>query len=117
MSSTHTDDVNALNLKVTPPLPQPPIVRDYDVPIFNCDLQNVSDLEWDLGIQQVGAHVYPGPVQSWNVFSFSLGACWCIYVQIIPHIDGFKHLARIASETDMDREIVRASVQHLVCVV
>ena len=52
-SPAHTDDVNALNLKVTPPLPHPPTVKDYDVPIFSCDVQNLSDLEWDLGIQQV----------------------------------------------------------------
>ena len=55
LSPAHTDDVNALNLKVTPPLPQLPTVRDYDVPIFSCDVQNVSDLDWDLGIQQVCA--------------------------------------------------------------
>ncbi len=54
LTPSHTDDVNALNLKVTPPLPQLPTVRDYDVPIFSY-VQNVSDLDWDLGIQQVCA--------------------------------------------------------------
>ena len=53
LSPAHADDVNALNLKVTPPLPHPPTVRDYDVPIFSCDVQNLSDLDCDLGIQQV----------------------------------------------------------------
>jgi hypothetical protein len=79
------DDVNILNLKIIPPLSEPPEVHDYDVPIFICDAACLPDLEWDLAIKQV-----------------------------IPFIDGFNHITRIAEEADMDDEVVRKTVQHLV---
>ena len=36
------------------------------------------------------------------------------FLQVIPFIDGFNHITRIAEEADMDDEVVRKTVQHLV---
>jgi len=71
-------------LKVVPSHVDPVCVESHDVPIINrCQLTKMIG-HWDLATQQ-----------------------------LLPYMDGFKHVARIAIEADVDINIVKACVQNL----
>jgi hypothetical protein len=36
------------------------------------------------------------------------------WFQVLPYIDGFNHIARIAAEADVENNLVKACVQNLV---
>lgn len=40
-------------LKVAPIQPDPQIVQDYHVPVFNCEDSSINPNQWDLTTQQV----------------------------------------------------------------
>ena len=48
-----TDDTNTLHLKITPTLETPPVVCNHHVPVFICPKQEISNLAWDLTVQEV----------------------------------------------------------------
>lgn len=79
------DDTNKLNLKITPYLQEPPTIEDYHVPIFTCTKEDIHNTTWDLTIEQ-----------------------------ILPFINGFSHVKKIAMESEVDIGTVRMCVQHLV---
>jgi len=73
-----------IHLKVVPSHVEPVYVEGHDVPIINrCHLTTIIG-HWDLATQQ-----------------------------LLPYMDGFKHVARIAIEADVDINIVKACVQNL----
>ncbi|KJE92625.1 hypothetical protein CAOG_03547 [Capsaspora owczarzaki ATCC 30864] len=78
------DDANTFHLKVVPLLPDPADVPDHKVPIFIAERRRFASEAWDLTMQQ-----------------------------ILPHIDGINHVKRIAVLCDVDIELVRQCLQHL----
>jgi hypothetical protein len=78
------DDTNCLYLKLSPSLPTPPIVYGHHVPIFICSKEDI-DMCYDLTIQQ-----------------------------ILPYINGFNHVVKIACLSEVDITLVKECVQHLV---
>ena len=76
-----------LKLKVVSNAPDPPAVREWDVPVLMVDIDPDTDdsmEEWDLTIQQ-----------------------------ILPHIDGVTHVAKIANQAGVDASLVKAAIQNL----
>lgn len=49
-----TDESNTIHLKVIEQRPDPPIVQEYDVPVFTQDKEDFFNSQWDLTTQQVG---------------------------------------------------------------
>ena len=76
---------NSLQLSVISMGSDPPVVKDFDVPILTVINQKFDSDQWDLTT-----------------------------TQILPYIDGFNHLARISSLADVETNLVRACVQNLV---
>lgn len=88
--STVVMDKFSLNLKVITAKPDPPMIYDWDVPILMVDTNHgqEDDLnpdEWDLTTQQ-----------------------------LLPHINGVFHVAKIANRAGVDTSLVKAAVQNLV---
>ncbi|WFD36020.1 hypothetical protein MCUN1_002891 [Malassezia cuniculi] len=75
---------DAINLKLFPNFPNPPQVRDWDVPVLTVDLASHITGSWDLTL-----------------------------VRLIPFIDGVSHTRRIAKLADADLELTRQCIQHL----
>jgi hypothetical protein len=78
------DDVNTLDLKLFPIHKQPPIVYDYQVPIFVSDVKAHVEKHWDLTIQKV-----------------------------IPFIDGISCIDLISRKSKLDPNYTRLAIQHL----
>ncbi|CAC5371362.1 NPRL2 [Mytilus coruscus] len=83
-----------VHLKVAPKIYDPPPVQDQDVPVFLKDKQNLKLGHWDLTTQQnfLLPHVS----------------------MILSYIDGFKHVAKIAGEADVEINLVKSCLQNLV---
>ena len=64
---------------------EPAPVRDYQVPVLTVVPDCLQPEQWDLTT-----------------------------TQILPHIDGFNHIAKISSLADVGSALVRACVQNLV---
>lgn len=47
------DESNTIHLKVIEQRPDPPIVQEYDVPVFTQDKDDFFNSQWDLTTQQV----------------------------------------------------------------
>ncbi|XP_060127515.1 GATOR1 complex protein NPRL2 isoform X1 [Zootoca vivipara] len=77
------DESNTIHLKVIEQRPDPPIVQEYDVPVFTQDKDDFNS-QWDLTTQQ-----------------------------ILPYIDGFRHVQKISAEADVELNLVRIAVQNL----
>jgi len=73
------------HLKVVRLAPEPKPVLDHQVPIFLEDKDSFQNDQWDLTTQQV-----------------------------LPYIDGFNHVARIAAAADVENNLVKSCVQNLV---
>lgn len=73
------------HLKVVKLAPEPKPVLDHQVPIFLEGREAFHSDQWDLTTQQV-----------------------------LPYIDGFNHVARIAAEADVENNLVKSCVQNLV---
>ena len=78
------DDSTTIHLKVVPVKTEPPMVEEFSVPIM-CTGHKESSSDWDLATKQ-----------------------------LLPYIDGFKHVAKIAAEADVDVNIVKVCIQNLV---
>ncbi|XP_066998360.1 GATOR1 complex protein NPRL2 [Anabrus simplex] len=83
--STVIEGTTTMHLKVVKMAPDPPSVADHHVPIFTIDQNLFREQHWDLTTQQV-----------------------------LPYIDGFNHVAKIAAEADVENNLVKSCVQNLV---
>ncbi|XP_074645131.1 GATOR1 complex protein NPRL2-like [Tubulanus polymorphus] len=83
-SSIQINESNIVYLKVVPENKSPDEVPLHEVPIFTVDRSIIVPSQWDLTTQQ-----------------------------ILPFIDGFNHLSRIAAEADMEINIVKACIRNL----
>ncbi|XP_032996504.1 GATOR complex protein NPRL2 isoform X3 [Lacerta agilis] len=82
--ATNSNESNTIHLKVIEQRPDPPIVQEYDVPVFTQDKDDFFNSQWDLTTQQ-----------------------------ILPYIDGFRHVQKISAEADVELNLVRIAVQNL----
>lgn len=82
---TLTEGTMTSHLKVVKLAPEPKPVLDHQVPIFLEGREAFQSDQWDLTTQQV-----------------------------LPYIDGFNHVARIAAEADVENNLVKSCVQNLV---
>nr|XP_050859168.1 GATOR complex protein NPRL2 isoform X2 [Vespula vulgaris] len=81
---TLTEGTMTSHLKVVKLAPEPKPVLDHQVPIFLEGREAFQSDQWDLTTQQV-----------------------------LPYIDGFNHVARIAAEADVENNLVKSCVQNL----
>ncbi|KAF8764221.1 GATOR complex protein NPRL2-like isoform X1 [Argiope bruennichi] len=83
---------NTIFLNVIRVYPMPPQVMDQDVPIFTERKFPVPPSDWDITMQQ-----------------------WDLTVMLIlPYIDGFRHVAKIAVEAGVEIHLVKAFIQNMV---
>ncbi|XP_011876032.1 PREDICTED: nitrogen permease regulator 2-like protein isoform X2 [Vollenhovia emeryi] len=80
-----TEGTMTSHLKVVRLAPEPKPVLDHQVPIFLEDKESFQNDQWDLTTQQ-----------------------------LLPYIDGFNHVARIAALADVENNLVKSCVQNLV---
>ncbi|KAG7280547.1 hypothetical protein CRUP_028272 [Coryphaenoides rupestris] len=78
------DESNTIHLKLIEQRKDPPIVQEYDVPVFTKCKDYFIKSQWDLTTQQ-----------------------------ILPYIDGFRHIQKISAEADVELNLVRIAVQNL----
>ncbi|XP_054710479.1 GATOR complex protein NPRL2-like isoform X2 [Uloborus diversus] len=79
------NESNTIYLNVIRVYPMPPHVQDQDVPIFT-------------------ERKFPVPLSEWNI----------TMQQILPYIDGFRHVAKIAVEAGVEIRLVKAFIQNMV---
>ena len=78
------NNANMLALQIIPKLREPPYVRDYQVPISIVNFESLVSKDWGLTFQQV-----------------------------IPFIDGIRHVKRIAADSGVDTALVRRCLRQL----
>lgn len=78
------DEANTIHLKLVPTYDVPMHIGDHDVPLLTFELEDYHFYQWDLATQQV-----------------------------IPIIDGFKHVAQIAAEAGKDVQLVKTLIENL----
>lgn len=78
------DEVNTLNIKLFPTLPNPAPVKAWHVPLFTVKIESLMDENWDLTMQRV-----------------------------IPFINGVNSVKKIALLADADLNLTRKCVRHL----
>ncbi|KIJ69264.1 hypothetical protein HYDPIDRAFT_24114 [Hydnomerulius pinastri MD-312] len=83
-TSIPIDDFNSIELKIFPFYPNPPPVRDWQVPLALINLSKRIEDNWDLTMKKV-----------------------------CKHINGVNHVSRIAQLADCDLELTRQAISHL----
>lgn len=78
------DDLNTLNIKIFPTLPNPPSVKSWHVPLLTVRISTLMDETWDLTMQRV-----------------------------MPFIDGVRSVKKIAVLADADLKLTKKCVKHL----
>jgi hypothetical protein len=78
------DELNTLNIKLFPTLPNPPSVKAWHVPLFTVRIETLMDDNWDLTMQR-----------------------------IIPFIDGARSVKRISKLADADLKLTKKCIKHL----
>ncbi|MEE6515892.1 hypothetical protein FKM82_025015 [Ascaphus truei] len=78
------NESNTMHLKVIELRVAPPTAQEYDVPVFTEDKDDFCNAQWDLTTQQ-----------------------------ILPYIDGFRHIQKISAEADVELNLVRIAIQNL----
>lgn len=78
------DEVNTLNIKLFPTLPNPAPVKAWHVPLFTVHIESLMDENWDLTMQR-----------------------------IIPFINGVNSVKKIAFLADADLKLTRKCIRHL----
>jgi hypothetical protein len=78
------DDANTINMKLFPHHPSPPDVQGWHVPVAKMKFADIVDPTWDLTLQK-----------------------------IIPYIDGVSDVRRIAFQADVDLDLARLALRHL----
>ncbi|XP_077055252.1 GATOR1 complex protein NPRL2 isoform X2 [Siphateles boraxobius] len=79
-----TDDSNTIHLKLIEQRKDPQVVQEYDVPVFTKNKDHFIKSQWDLTTQQ-----------------------------ILPFVDGYRHIQKISAEADVELNLVRIAVQNL----
>lgn len=74
-----------INLKIVKVHPDPEQVHNEQVPVFSSTRGIMKPSQWDLTTQQ-----------------------------IIPYIDGFRHISKIAAEADVEVSLVKACIQNMI---
>ncbi|XDV36046.1 hypothetical protein PO909_005898 [Leuciscus waleckii] len=78
------DDSNTIHLKLIEQRKDPQVVQEYDVPVFTKNKEHFIKSQWDLTTQQ-----------------------------ILPFVDGYRHIQKISAEADVELNLVRIAVQNL----
>ncbi|KAK7144557.1 hypothetical protein R3I94_010849 [Phoxinus phoxinus] len=78
------DDSNTIHLKLIEQRKDPQVVQEYDVPVFTKNKDHFIKSQWDLTTQQ-----------------------------ILPFVDGYRHIQKISAEADVELNLVRIAVQNL----
>ncbi|XP_070377595.1 GATOR1 complex protein NPRL2 isoform X4 [Dermacentor albipictus] len=78
------NESTTIYLKVTTVHEAPRLVSDHDVPIFTASRPACTPSQWDLTTQQ-----------------------------ILPYIDGFRHVAKIAVEADVEVSLVKECIRNM----
>ncbi|KIY03060.1 uncharacterized protein Z520_01526 [Fonsecaea multimorphosa CBS 102226] len=78
------DELNTLNIKLFPTLPNPASVKPWHVPLFTVRIETMVDENWDLTM-----------------------------LRIIPFINGVNSVKRIAVLADADLKLTKKCVKHL----
>lgn len=78
------DEVNTLNIKLFPTLPNPAPVKAWHVPLFTVRIESLMDENWDLTMQRV-----------------------------IPFINGVNSVKKIAVLADADLSLTKKCIRHL----
>jgi len=78
------DEVNTLNIKLFPTLPNPAPIKAWHVPLFTVRIESLMDENWDLTMQRV-----------------------------IPFINGVNSVKKIALLADADLKLTKSCVRHL----
>ena len=78
------DELNTLNIKLFPTLPNPASVKPWHVPLFSVRIETMVDENWDLTM-----------------------------LRIIPFINGVNSVKRIAILADADLKLTKKCVKHL----
>jgi nitrogen permease regulator 2-like protein len=78
------DELNTLNIKLFPTLPNPASVKPWHVPLFTVRIETMVDENWDLTM-----------------------------LRIIPFVDGVNSVKRIAMLADADLKLTKKCVKHL----
>ena len=78
------DELNTLNIKLFPTLPNPSSVKPWHVPLFTVRIETMVDENWDLTM-----------------------------LRIIPFINGVNSVKRIAILADADLKLTKKCVKHL----
>lgn len=79
------NDFHTLNLRLVNPKPTAPNIRAWDVPLLTRPLPSPDEWTWDITLQRIH-----------------------------PHINGIKHIQRIADDADVELRLVKKAVQELV---
>lgn len=79
------DELNTLNIKLFPTLPNPASVKPWHVPLFTVVIESMVDENWDLTM-----------------------------LRIIPFINGINCVKRIAVLADADLKLTKKCIKHLV---
>ncbi|KAI9597334.1 nitrogen permease regulator 2 [Syncephalis fuscata] len=79
------DPSHTVNLKLFPVLSQPPLIKDYVVPILTAPVERLDLDNWDITARK-----------------------------ILEHIDGIAPIRRVAEMADVDTDKVRRLVRHLI---
>ncbi|ROI27866.1 GATOR complex protein NPRL2 [Anabarilius grahami] len=77
-------DSNTIHLKLIEQRKDPLVVQEYDVPVFTKNKDHFIKSQWDLTTQQ-----------------------------ILPFVDGYRHIQKISAEADVELNLVRIAVQNL----
>ncbi|KAI0797599.1 nitrogen permease regulator 2-domain-containing protein [Abortiporus biennis] len=83
-TSIPIDQFNSIELKIFPFYPNPPAVKDWDIPLALISLTRRVEDNWDLTI-----------------------------VKVCQYIDGVNHVSRIAQLAECDLDLTREAVAHL----
>lgn len=78
------DEINTLNIKLFPTLPNPAPVKAWYVPLFTVRIESLMDENWDLTMQR-----------------------------IIPYVNGVNSVKRIADLADADIKLTKKCIRHL----
>ncbi|XP_061730544.1 GATOR complex protein NPRL2 isoform X2 [Nerophis ophidion] len=110
------DESNTIHLKLIPLRKDPLVVQEYDVPVFTQSKDHFIQSQWDLTTQQLRERERGcKSLLRWISESYSpaAGKKQREMTDILPYIDGFRHVQKISAEADVELNIVRIAVQNL----
>ncbi|EFA78815.1 NPR2 family protein [Heterostelium album PN500] len=84
-STITVDDANTINVKLFNKPPEPIEILDHQVPVLIEEIDTSNASEWDLTL-----------------------------LQILPYIDGVNYVSRISKLTEIDINLVKSCIKHLV---